>query len=337
MSIIARDTNTVISLSGTTALSTTYTCSGVNRLLIIMATSTSTDWTGFTYGGVALTQIQTGQTATNRISLWYLVNPASGSNTLTGTWPGNQTHGVIVSSYTGVNQSTPINTSTAGTGSGTSLTQSVTTNVDQCWAVYAGATGGASAITADTNSTLVGISSTNFEALFDTQGHGDITPAGSFSMTFDGASASKAGIMAALAPISVASLFWVGGTGTWDNSTATHWASSSGGGGGAAVPQASTTAFFDGNSGGGTVTVGATISITAITGTGFTGTLTQSNPLTLSGNLLEGNSMSHAVSAALVVGGNVTMGTSTGFSGSSAMTIGGNLTLTSGMTYTYSG
>jgi hypothetical protein len=85
----------------------------------------------------------------------------------------------------------------------------------------------------------------------------------------------------------MASRFWVGGTGTWDSSTTTHWASSSNGTGGASVPGASDTVTFDANSGGGTVTVnfGGTITVQSITMGAFTGTLdfsANNNSVTLS-------------------------------------------------------
>jgi hypothetical protein len=75
----------------------------------------------------------------------------------------------------------------------------------------------------------------------------------------------------------VASRFWVGGTGTWDNSTTTHWAASTGGAGGQSVPASADDVTFDANSGGGTVTVAATINgtntIHSFTCGAFTGTL----------------------------------------------------------------
>lgn len=84
--------------------------------------------------------------------------------------------------------------------------------------------------------------------------------------------------------------FWVGGTGTWDNATTTHWALTTGGAGGAAVPVTGDTVTFDASSGGGVVSVSATItalSLATITTGAFTGTLdfSSGNPnLTLSGS-----------------------------------------------------
>jgi hypothetical protein len=74
----------------------------------------------------------------------------------------------------------------------------------------------------------------------------------------------------------MASKFWVGGTGTWDNSTTTHWATSTGGAGGAAVPTTGDSVTFDGASGGGVVSVAASVSglsLINLTMGAFTGTL----------------------------------------------------------------
>lgn len=72
-----------------------------------------------------------------------------------------------------------------------------------------------------------------------------------------------------------ASRFWVGGTGTWDSSTTTHWAPGTGGTGGSSVPGSADNVTFDGSSGGGIVTVnfGGTVTIATLTCGAFTGTL----------------------------------------------------------------
>lgn len=85
----------------------------------------------------------------------------------------------------------------------------------------------------------------------------------------------------------MASRFWVGGTGAWDNATTTHWSATSGGAGGASVPGSGDTVTFDASSGGGTVTLnfGGTITIQSLTMGAFTGTLDNSvnnNNMTLS-------------------------------------------------------
>jgi len=72
----------------------------------------------------------------------------------------------------------------------------------------------------------------------------------------------------------MANRWWVGGTGTWDASTTTHWSSvNSGGAGGASVPGSADPVIFDANSGGGTVTVNTTVNVSSITCGAHTGTL----------------------------------------------------------------
>lgn len=57
----------------------------------------------------------------------------------------------------------------------------------------------------------------------------------------------------------MATYYWVGGSGTWDNTSNTNWSLSSGGAGGAGVPNAADNVNFDANSGtAATVTVAGT-------------------------------------------------------------------------------
>lgn len=93
-------------------------------------------------------------------------------------------------------------------------------------------------------------------------------------------------------PANATTCFWVGGTGTFDTSTTTHWASSTGGSAsscaatGGVPKNAADTATFDGSSGGGTVTVNTNLSITTLNCGAFTGTIDWSannNNLTLTG------------------------------------------------------
>lgn len=54
----------------------------------------------------------------------------------------------------------------------------------------------------------------------------------------------------------MASRFWRGGSGTWDDTNTANWSATSGGAGGASVPTASDAVFVNANSGGGTITIG---------------------------------------------------------------------------------
>ncbi len=71
----------------------------------------------------------------------------------------------------------------------------------------------------------------------------------------------------------MASRFWVGGTGTWDNSTTTHWSATTGGAGGASVPGAADDVTFDGLSGVGTVTLAYSPTILSLNQGTFAGTM----------------------------------------------------------------
>lgn len=76
-----------------------------------------------------------------------------------------------------------------------------------------------------------------------------------------------------LAPASALNRFWVGGTGTWDAATTTHWSATSNGAGGASVPTSSDIVTFDNLSGGGVVTVNTNFSVSQLIIGTHTGTL----------------------------------------------------------------
>lgn len=81
----------------------------------------------------------------------------------------------------------------------------------------------------------------------------------------------------------MANRYWVGGTGTWNSTASTKWATTSGGAGGASVPTASDDVFFDGASGAITVTSASTTQCYArsINFTGFTGTFVHASSTTI--------------------------------------------------------
>ena len=101
----------------------------------------------------------------------------------------------------------------------------------------------------------------------------------------------------------MATYYWVGGTGTWDNVTNTNWASSSGGTGGVGVPTSVDDVFFDSNS----------------NATAYTVTISS------------GATVCRSITVAGPASGNVT------FTGSTAWSVYGNFTLpSSGITWSYS-
>lgn len=86
----------------------------------------------------------------------------------------------------------------------------------------------------------------------------------------------------------MANRYWVGGAGTWDTSSTTHWSASSGGASGASVPTAADSVFFDSGSGtAGTVTMTGALTCLDITVsvTGWTFANGTSPTLAISGSM----------------------------------------------------
>lgn len=93
----------------------------------------------------------------------------------------------------------------------------------------------------------------------------------------------------------MANRYWVGGTASWDGTAGTKWSATSGGAGGASVPTSADDVFFD-NLSTGTVTIATgNTGAKSITCTGFTGTLTGTAAITVSGSitLVAGMTYSH--------------------------------------------
>lgn len=152
----------------------------------------------------------------------------------------------------------------------------------------------------------------------------------------------------------MASRFWVGGTGTWNNATTTHWSATTGGAGGASVPGSIDTANFDANSGGGTVTPNYNMSLANLNIGAFTGTLdfSANNPSpTISGSFnisgtgvrtLNLGSGTYTISTSFVAGTTTNLtfsaGSSTLLLNGANVSIGGaltynNITVTGGGTF----
>lgn len=81
----------------------------------------------------------------------------------------------------------------------------------------------------------------------------------------------------------MATYFWVGGSGTWDNSNSANWSLTTGGAGGAGVPNGTDTVNFDANSGTGTCTTAATAASSVVTQNSATLVLVLGANLTISG------------------------------------------------------
>ena len=121
-----------------TSYTFSHTCSGSDRLLVVWFfhwTSDTVTWV--TYWGVAMTLVQKVKTPSSSWNYMYqLANPATGANNIVCSASASADWGWSAVSYTGVNQTTPINVSTTNTGTSVStLTTSVTTTIPNCWLV----------------------------------------------------------------------------------------------------------------------------------------------------------------------------------------------------------
>lgn len=125
------------------SLSANYTCgSGQNRLLVVCINGDSTldDITGVTYAGTSMTFAVKNLTAgiDRHQYIYFLLNPASGTNSVVVSC--TNTHYLLAGAadYTGVAQSgqpDATTTNAAASSTNTSLTTSITTIANNSWAI----------------------------------------------------------------------------------------------------------------------------------------------------------------------------------------------------------
>ena len=162
-----------------------HTCSGSDRILFVLAWHSTGDYiTGVTYAGTPMTQLKkVSSNGTNWIYMYYLVAPATGANNVVIT--SSVSNGAILgmsASYTGVDQSSPIDVSTSETtASSTSVTTSLTTTTDNCWTIAMYRENAGRAMTGDANTTIRSDTDPG-KGVHIGDSNGDITPAGATSL-----------------------------------------------------------------------------------------------------------------------------------------------------------
>lgn len=175
--------------------------------------STTSDVSGVTYGGVALTQLAAAAFTLGAYSVrvWYLVEPASGAANVVLTGPslpaGVWTSSAI--SYSGADSVVPDAVSTAS-GAGTPYAKSLTTVAMNSWMLFVTLnTGGAAA--ASTGSTLrVATNTGGFNRYLDLFDSGAPLSPGSNSMTVtEGSGPSWASALISFAPAKPPSMLMV--------------------------------------------------------------------------------------------------------------------------------
>lgn len=195
------------------SISWTHTCTGANRLLVVAIASNASvqhNPSSVTYNGVAMTKIAVSgfDGANASIFLYYLINPATGANTVSATCiDGIQG---VAASYTGAKQSVqPDSYYSAGNSGSTPYTVTITNQVQEtnCWQILAAeaATNGVSISTTNTsreNVTVRSVSGVPQCVLLLCDTNGIVSP-GSQSMNWTanagGSGASSVGIILTIA------------------------------------------------------------------------------------------------------------------------------------------
>lgn len=143
---IALDANSTASdISTATTQSWSHTiASGNDRVLVVcvrardFATQANTRPSSVTFGAQSFTEaVYQAGASTLGVSIWYLVAPTVGTDTITVT-PAAACSGGLrgsATSFTGVDQSTPIDVSGSATDVSTAISASVTVVTDQAWLI----------------------------------------------------------------------------------------------------------------------------------------------------------------------------------------------------------
>lgn len=187
------------------------TGSGSNRILFVgvaMSGNVITDLvSGITYGGVSMTKITDAAGIdgnTGDVTVYYLANPASGTNDVVVSFSVNNGGGIQVVSYSDSKQTgIPDSGNTLSTSSGgTNIDLATTTIADNSWTLMFGMCDSGSGLTAGTGTTLRGTVLSAVYAMGDS--NAAITPAGSSTLEFTNASAKQTAVIISFAPAVVA-------------------------------------------------------------------------------------------------------------------------------------
>jgi hypothetical protein len=198
--------------NATTSNTWSHTTSGTNRLLIVgVQFATGTDISGVpTYNGTSMTlagSYSLSGSVFNNTYIYYLIAPTTGAHNVVINNTGGANYIYAASaSYTGVAQVSPSDLSGAASPTtGTSLSTSLTTTVDNDWIIgyFSGGTSGA-ALSAGSNTTFrTSPTGGSWNNIGDT--NAAQTPAGAHSIAVSAAGSEKLGIYAlAIKPYVVA-------------------------------------------------------------------------------------------------------------------------------------
>ena len=182
-----------------TSLTFALTVSGSERVILVGAVIDSgDDITGITYAGASLTQIAKVQFPNKSAFcyLYYRIAPSTGANNVVISASGVTTIWGQAASYTGADQSSQPDASATNTTTTTSITGTVTTIANNCWAIMFGQCDNDS-LTAQAGTTIRSSSGSN-TAISD--GNAAVTPPGATTLGYNCASGNNAVVIASIDP-----------------------------------------------------------------------------------------------------------------------------------------
>lgn len=149
------------------------------------------------WNGTNMTQITTVNASFFKLYAYYIPTPSTGTNNLVGTASASTEIYMGAIFYSGASPTGQPDASATANGTGTTLTQTVTTVADNCWTACC-TLADAGGLAASTGSTTRGSILNTAWGIFDS--NAAKTPAGSTSMTQSMNSGNRAGIIVSFKP-----------------------------------------------------------------------------------------------------------------------------------------
>jgi hypothetical protein len=182
-----------------------HAVNGSNPILFVMAEGQGNSGaTSVTYDGVPLTQVGSNITGGNSdvSNIWYLINPPTGPHgiIINRVCAGNTWFSGVAASYTGVNQSNPIDAVGVATGSSNVASKTIAANTDGDWGLFMVLA--TASKTALTNSSELFNDFIDHTSVYDNSSVAPITPAGNYTMEVGLSPATSwSALMVAFSPV----------------------------------------------------------------------------------------------------------------------------------------
>lgn len=212
---IALDASAYAMFSGSGPFTVNFQCSGTQRLMAAVAVGLrpalgSWAWNSLTFNGATLTQQAANDSAGSnrnvRVATWTLVNPPAGAAYQVSAMPsaGLVAAMLILMSFTGVDQSTPVGNSGTDAGLKAAYSASITTGVANAWLIGgAGVRNGTLSWTPGTGMTEVVDQPSGGSSTDDVSGFGGYRACGAAGSYAFAATASAGTPVGALAAVEI--------------------------------------------------------------------------------------------------------------------------------------